>query len=341
MTAEGMAESSSHPVSERWTDWRRRVDLDEYFARWDQLAAAGQATHGEADFIEALQPSSVLDAGCGMGRVAIELARRGIDAEGADLDDDLLAYARRAAPELTWHHADLASMQLPRRYGMVAMPGNVMIFCRVEHRRLVLHSAAQHLEPGGLVVAGFSLEQRANALTLAEYDELCAACELQFVDRFATWEREPYAGGDYAVSVHRRSARFNVHDLVSEARGRISRFTPDGLQAAIAADPDLLVVDTRTPTDRLRFGVIAGSVHVPRTLVEWHLDPANGFMHPSVSSFDQQIVLVCNGGYSTSLAADNLRRLGYRRAGDLIGGVSAWKQAGLPVVAPDHSHLDY
>jgi rhodanese-related sulfurtransferase len=190
-------------------------------------------------------------------------------------------------------------------------------------------------------VAGFSLEQRADALTLAEYDELCAACDLQFVDRFATWERDPYTGGDYAVSVHRRPERFNVHDMVYEARGRINRFTPAELQAAIAADPDLLVVDTRTPTDRQRFGVIAGSVHLPRTLVEWHLDPANGFVHPSVSDFDQQIVLVCNGGYSTSLAADNLRRLGYHRAGDLIGGVTAWKQAGLPVVAPDHSHLDY
>jgi 2-polyprenyl-3-methyl-5-hydroxy-6-metoxy-1,4-benzoquinol methylase len=196
-----------HPVSSRWTQWCERTDLEEYNSRWQRLEQAGKATHGEADFIEALRPASVLDAGCGMGRVAIELARRGFDVEGADLDDDLLAYARSNAPMMQWHCVDLATMQLPRRFAMVAMPGNVMIFCRVEDRAGVLQRAAAHLEPAGLVVAGFSLEQRADdALTLNEYDALCAACDLHLVDRFATWERDQYIGGDYAVSVHRLGA---------------------------------------------------------------------------------------------------------------------------------------
>ena len=198
-----MTDADDHPVSERWTQWRERVDLEEYHARWERLAVAGRATHGEADFIEALQPSSVLDAGCGMGRVAIELANRGIAVEGLDLDADLLAYAARNAPHLRWHHADLATMNLSRRYGMVAMPGNVMIFCRDSDRAHVVRRAVAHLEPGGLLVAGFGLEQRDGALTLTEFDELCAAAGLALVDRFATWERERYTGGDYAVSVHR------------------------------------------------------------------------------------------------------------------------------------------
>jgi SAM-dependent methyltransferase len=195
--------ADDHLVSERWTQWRERVDLEEYNTRWERMASEGRATHGEADFIESLHPASVLDAGCGMGRVAIELVRRGIAADGVDLDADLLAYATRNAPHIRWHHADLATMELSQRYGMVAMPGNVMIFCRDADRSAVVARAAAHLVPDGLLVAGFSLEQREGALTLAEYDELCAAAGLQLVDRFATWEREPYTGGDYAVSVHR------------------------------------------------------------------------------------------------------------------------------------------
>ncbi len=198
-----MTDAEAHLVSERWTQWRARVDLEEYNSRWEQLAASGRATHGEADFIEALQPSSVLDAGCGMGRVAIELANRGIAVEGVDLDADLLAYAARNTPHLRWHHADLATMNLSRRYGMVAMPGNVMIFCRDSDRAHVVQRAVAHLEPGGLLVAGFGLEQRDGALTIAEYDDLCATAGLQPIDRFATWERAPYTDGDYAASVHR------------------------------------------------------------------------------------------------------------------------------------------
>lgn len=86
--------------------------------------------------------------------------------------------------------------------------------------------------------------------------------------------------------------------------------------------------------------MIAGSIHVPRTVVEWHLDPANGYRHPDVTSFDQSLVLVCNGGYSSSLAAANLLDLGFTDVGDLVGGVRAWINAGLDVAEPDHSHLD-
>ena len=201
-----------HTVSERWTKWREQVDLDEFHTRWTRREAEGAATHGEADFIERLGPSSVLDAGCGMGRVAIELARRGFDVHGVDLDAELLEFARRDAPHLTWHHADLAAMDLGHRYSMVAMPGNVMIFCRPSQRADVVRCAVRHLEPGGLLVAGFSLEPRravpgydpsvSDILTLDEYDTHCADAGLVLQSRFATWEGAPYEAGDYAISVH-------------------------------------------------------------------------------------------------------------------------------------------
>ncbi len=190
-------------VSDRWAQWRRDIPLDAYHQRFAEMEAEGRHSHGEADFIDGLRPTSVLDAGCGMGRVAIELHQRGYDVEGVDLDDDLLAYARRDAPHMAWHHADLAALTLQRRFALVAMPGNVMLFCRVEDRCPIVDALASHLEPGGLLVAGFSLDRREGALTLAEYDACCAAAGLHLLERFATWERDRFDGGDYAVSVHR------------------------------------------------------------------------------------------------------------------------------------------
>lgn len=194
---------SGEQVSARWAQWRAEIDLGEYHSRWARLEAQGTAPHGEADLICLYRPPSVLDAGCGMGRVAIELAHRGIDVDGVDLDADLLAYARSDAPHITWYHDDLASMALPRRYALVAMPGNVMLFCKADVRNAIVANLAQHLEPGGLLVAGFSLESRQGAITLAAYDHAAAEAGLELVDRFATWEGAPYDGGHYAVSIHR------------------------------------------------------------------------------------------------------------------------------------------
>jgi 2-polyprenyl-3-methyl-5-hydroxy-6-metoxy-1,4-benzoquinol methylase len=196
------AGSGGH-VSDRWARWRRDTDLGEYSTRWQRLAESGQAVHGEADFIESLHPASVLDAGCGMGRLAIELNRRGIAVVGADLDDDLLGYARRASSGIAWVHDDLATMQLGRTFAMVAMTGNVMVFCRPNDRAAIVANLASHIAPDGLLVAGFAIERGSDALILAEYDRLCSACGLGLEQRWATWEGEEYRGGDYAVSVHR------------------------------------------------------------------------------------------------------------------------------------------
>ncbi len=189
-------------VSPRWVEWRRAIDIADYDARFERLAAAGNDVHGEADFITAMDPGTVLDAGCGTGRIAIELARRGIDVTGVDLDADMVAAAMAKAPGQSWRVDDLARMQLPNRFQTVAMPGNVMLFCEPADRRLIVHNLAQHLLPGGRVVAGFSLER--DGYTLAEWDDHCAASGLEMVHRFATWTRAPFvSGGDYHVSVHR------------------------------------------------------------------------------------------------------------------------------------------
>src|SRR5215475_2281895 len=102
--------------------WLGSVDVprgDVYEARFTALAQTGQDVHGEAHFVAALGVSSVLDAGCGTGRVAIELAHRGIDVVGVDLDATMLAVARRKAPHLAWYESDLATLELakPERPG--------------------------------------------------------------------------------------------------------------------------------------------------------------------------------------------------------------------------------
>ena len=173
-----------------------------YDERWAELAAEGRNIHGEADFVEGLAPSSVLDAGCGTGRVAVELARRGVDVVGADIDPSMLEVARTKAPELSWVVADLADLDLGRRFDAVVMAGNVMIFLAPGTEAAVVAALARHVERDGALVAGFSLEP--GRLDLATYDAHAAAAGLALSERWATWDRQPYAGGDYAVSVHRR-----------------------------------------------------------------------------------------------------------------------------------------
>ena len=191
-------------VSARWVKWRRAIDLDEYDARWQRMIDAGEAAHGEADFLDTLGAGAVLDAGCGTGRLAIELAHRGRDVVGVDLDVDMVDRARRKAPQIDWHVADLATVNLGRTFPIVVMAGNVLLFCRPGDRAAIVSNLARHVAPGGVLVAGFSLDAP-GGLPAATYDELCSAAGLVLCERYSTWERAPFEGGDYAVSVHERT----------------------------------------------------------------------------------------------------------------------------------------
>lgn len=195
-------------VNTRWqqTDAPRGVEYD---ARWGAMAASGENIHGEADLVEALLVESggrtVLDAGCGTGRVAIELHRRGFAVTGLDADLDMLTEARAKAPELAWLHGDLAdsgALADIAPVDLVLLAGNVMIFLQPETEERVLVNLAGRLNPGGLLVAGFSLQP--DRLTLEHYGAAAGAAGLRPVSRWATWERDPFADGDYAVSVHAR-----------------------------------------------------------------------------------------------------------------------------------------
>lgn len=127
------------------------------------------------------------------------------------------------------------------------------------------------------------------------------------------------------VSVQRRP----VSQLLDEARSRIDRVEPSRALADIRNGA--LLIDIRADTDRERNGIVPGSLHIPRTVLEWRLDPDSEWRSPYVTGLDQHIILLCDHGYSSSLAASTLADLGFQHVGDLIGGFEAWRNAGLPV----------
>jgi SAM-dependent methyltransferase len=178
-------------------DW----DGGDYQARFDALEAQGIAVHGEADLVMTFGPGSVLDAGCGTGRVGAELHRRGVDVVGIDADPSMIETARARHPGLTWELGDVASLDLGRRFDIVVMAGNVPLFTPAGTQAALVAGCARHLGDGAALIAGFQLGR---GYELDRYDIDATAAGLELVDRWATWDRDPFtADAAYAVSVHR------------------------------------------------------------------------------------------------------------------------------------------
>jgi rhodanese-related sulfurtransferase len=128
--------------------------------------------------------------------------------------------------------------------------------------------------------------------------------------------------------------------LLTAARSRIEpRRTPS--HAFQAQRQGALIIDLRSSDDRRERGVIPGSIHIPRSVLEWRVDPDCKFHNPHACDLKREVILMCADGYSSSFAAASLRELGYERATDLIGGFSAWNADGLPVrPAPERFESD-
>ncbi len=119
-----------------------------------------------------------------------------------------------------------------------------------------------------------------------------------------------------------------IDEILAAARARLLRLKPD--EAFLEAAAGAVLIDIRPAAQRARDGEIPGSVIVERNHVEWRLDPCSEARLPWVTGYDHRIIVVCQEGYTSSLAAVALLDLGLHRSTDLIGGFSAWTAAGLP-----------
>lgn len=125
----------------------------------------------------------------------------------------------------------------------------------------------------------------------------------------------------------------NIDELLERVRTGLDRVGPQEAFAAAEAG-DALLVDIRYAALRERDGLIPGALVVERNELEWRLDPLGSHRAPEAVSHDLRVVVVCDEGYASSLAAASLHQLGLHRATDLIGGFQAWKAHSLPVTAP-------
>ena len=123
----------------------------------------------------------------------------------------------------------------------------------------------------------------------------------------------------------------SIDELLAAARRRIERLEPEAAWAA-ASSGDALIVDIRSEDDRRDTGIVPGSLHIPRTVLEWRVDPGSRWHNPHVGGHERRLVLLCSHGWSSSLAAATLVDLGFTRAGDVAGGFASWRDAALPVV---------
>ena len=124
--------------------------------------------------------------------------------------------------------------------------------------------------------------------------------------------------------------RRSIDELLAAARVRLDRV--EARAALDAQRAGALLVDIRPVAQRLASGVIPGALAIERNVLEWRLDPASDARLPVADSYDRHIVLYCQSGYASSLAAASLQDLGLTGATDLIGGIEAWQSAGLPTV---------
>jgi rhodanese-related sulfurtransferase len=128
--------------------------------------------------------------------------------------------------------------------------------------------------------------------------------------------------------------RITVDQLLEHARAGLHRLDPIGASSALEAGGTL--IDIRQGYQLAQDGVVPQALIIHRNVLEWRLDPASDARHAQAPGLDDVVIVMCDRGYTSSLAAAALQQLGFRRATDLDGGFQAWRAAGLPVVAAEH-----
>ena len=188
----------------RWFTETNPGHSEWYIERFRSLRREGADLEGEARLVDAMvQPGSrLLDAGCGTGRLAGALHRRGHDVVAVDADPQLIAAARQDHPGPQFQVADLAELDLDEDpFDLVVCAGNVMVFLAPGSEQRVLDRLRAHTRPGGRIVIGF---RREPYYSYDQFDEDVAATGLSLEYRFSTWSLDPFsAASTFAVSVLR------------------------------------------------------------------------------------------------------------------------------------------
>jgi len=133
-----------------------------------------------------------------------------------------------------------------------------------------------------------------------------------------------------------RTGTLSIDQMLSAARARLRRLSPDEAYDAVAKT-EAILVDIRPESQRASEGSIAGAVVIERNVLEWRFDPASSARLPVATDHDLQVILFCSEGYTSSLAAAALQGLGLWSATDMAGGFHAWHATGLPIVPPTKS----
>lgn len=126
------------------------------------------------------------------------------------------------------------------------------------------------------------------------------------------------------------SGSVGIDEILSDARARLRRLEPAATRAAHRRGA--VLVDIRPTQQRQAHGEIPGALVVERNVLEWRFDPRSAARLPVADRYDLPVVVICQEGYTSSLAAASLQRLGLYRATDLAGGFAAWRAAGLPTI---------
>jgi rhodanese-related sulfurtransferase len=121
-----------------------------------------------------------------------------------------------------------------------------------------------------------------------------------------------------------------IDDLLAAARSRLRRLDPQ--QTFVAVERGAVLVDIRPAAQRADHGEIPGAIIIERNVLEWRLDPRSDARLSFATRYDLEVIITCQEGYTSSLAAASLQDLGLSRATDLAGGFAAWRAAGLPTL---------
>jgi len=207
-----MNEVPGSGVSSRWVEWRRTVDLVKYDQRFEAMAARGENVHGEADAVTRLieryldarehereheHALRILDAGCGTGRLAVELQRRGHTVTAVDLDPDMIDKARDKSSAVTWLVGDLSTVDLMTRGGrldLIVMAGNILNFCAPGTQTTIVHNMVSHLVDGGVFVCGWSQEHRDDAYLWVDFVRDARAAGANVAETWTNWDGDTWDG---------------------------------------------------------------------------------------------------------------------------------------------------